>query len=159
MKSYTNFLIFISLLFACSQISFAAQTSEEVITLVKQTKSDIEKNSQQTFERINKAEHPYKNKDNPSLYVFVFDTELTVVAHAIKAKVVGKNVKGKPDIKGKMFRDEILEKATTNGSGWVDYYFLNPKTKKEEHTTSYFELANGSDGKEYIVGSGKYFEE
>lgn len=136
----------------------SAQTTEEVVALVKQTKAAIEENALQTFARINRAEHPYKNKDNPSLYVFVFDTDLTVVAHAIKTKVVGKNVKGKPDVKGKKFRDEMLEIAQKDGSGWVDYYFLNPKSKKTEHKTAYIELAVGNDGKGYIVGSGKYYD-
>lgn len=138
--------------------AIGSQTNEEVMALVKQTKSAIEENALQTFARINRAEHPYKNKDNPSLYIFVFDTDLTVVAHAIKTKVVGKNVKGKPDVKGKKFRDEMLEMAQKDGSGWVDYYFLNPKTKKTEHKTAYIELAVGNDGKGYIVGSGKYYE-
>lgn len=136
-----------------------AQTSEEVTALVKQTRAAIENNALQTFARINRAEHPYKNKDNPSLYIFVFDTDLNVVAHAIKTAVIGKNVKGKPDVKGKMFRDEMLAKALSDGSGWVDYYFANPKTKQVAHKTTYFELAKGSDGKRYIVGSGKYFDE
>lgn len=137
--------------------AFGAQTDEEVVELVKKAKAAIEKNALQTFARINRAEHPYKNKDNPSLYIFVFDTDLNVVAHAIKTKVIGKNVKGKPDIKGKKFRDEMLTKAKANGRGWVDYYFLNPKSKKTEHKKAYIELANGNDGKGYIVGSGKYF--
>ena len=136
----------------------AAQTADEVTALVQQTKADIENNALQTLARVNRAEHPYKDKDNPALYIFVFDTDLTVVAHAIKTKVIGKNVKGKPDIKGKKFRDEMLEKALKDGSGWVDYYFKNPKTGQEEHKNSYFELAKGSDGKNYIVGSGKYFD-
>lgn len=148
----------ITLLILSANIAFA-QSTEEVTALVQQTKAAIENNALQTFAIINQAEHPYKNKDNPSLYVFVFDTDLNVVAHAIKAKVVGKNVKGKPDIKGKNFRDEMLEVAQKDGKGWVDYYFSNPKTKKVAHKTAYFELANGSDGKNYIVGSGKYFEE
>lgn len=151
--------IIASLLLLSISSNFAyAQTKEEVTTLVKQTKNDIENNALQTLARINRAEHPYKNKNNPALYVFVFDTNLTVVAHAIKTRVIGKNVKGKPDIKGKKFRDEILAKALKDGSGWVDYYFKNPKTKKVAHKISYFELANGSDGKKYIVGSGKYFD-
>ena len=133
-----------------------AQTSEEVVALVQETKAAIEKNALQTLARINRAEHPYKNKDNPSLYVFVFDTDLTVVAHAIKTGVIGKNVKGKGDVNGKLFRDEMLEIAKKDGSGWVDYMFMNPKTKETEPKTAYFELANGSDGKQYIVGSGKY---
>ena len=148
----------ITLLILSANIAFT-QSTEEVTALVHQTKAAIENNALQTFARINQAEHPYKNKDNPSLYVFVFDTDLNVVAHAIKTKVVGKNVKGKPDIKGKRFRDEMLEVAQKDGKGWVDYYFSNPKTKKVAHKTAYFELANGSDGKNYIVGSGKYFEE
>lgn len=147
-------LIFVTI----SMNASSAQTSEEVVALVKQTKAAIEENALQTFARINRAEHPYKNKDNPSLYVFVFDTDLTVVAHAIKSKVVGKNVKGKPDVKGKKFRDEMLETAQKDGNGWVDYYFLNPKSKKTEHKTAYIELAVGNDGKGYIVGSGKYFD-
>lgn len=144
-------------LFTASMSAFCAQTSEEVIDLVKQTKAAVEKNALQTFARINRAEHPYKNKDNPSLYIFVFDTDLTVVAHAIKTKVIGKNVKGKPDVKGKKFRDEMLAKAQKDGKGWVDYYFMNPKSKKTEHKTAYFELAKGNDGKSYIIGSGKYY--
>lgn len=58
-----------------------------------------------------------------------------------------------------MFRDEMLEKALKEGSGWIDYYFSNPKSKLEAHKNAYFELARGSDGKNYIVGSGKYFDE
>lgn len=136
-----------------------AQTTEEVTALVKLTKEAIEKNALQTFARINRAEHPYKNADNPALYVFVFDTDLNVVAHAVKAGVVGKNVKGKPDIKGKKFRDEMLAIAQKDGSGWVDYYFVNPKTKEESHKNTYFELARGNDGQDYIVGCGKYFDD
>lgn len=134
----------------------AQQTDEQVIGLVEQTVEAIGKNALQTFARINRAEHPYKNKDNPSLYIFAFDTDLTVVAHAIKTKVIGKNVKGKPDVKGKKFRDEMLVLVKNDGSGWVDYYFLNPKSKQTEHKKAYVQLAKGSDGKEYIVGSGKY---
>jgi polar amino acid transport system substrate-binding protein len=137
----------------------AAQTSEECIALVNQTAEAMEQNVYQTLARINRAEHPYKDKDNPSLYIFVMDTDLTVRGHAIKTKVIGKNVKGKPDIKGKKFRDEFVTVTRRDGSGWVDYYFLNPKSKKEEHKTSFVKLVKGSDGNEYIVGSGKYFDE
>ena len=146
------------ILVAASMNAGAGQTSAQVVALVKHARAAIEKNSPDTLARITRAEHPYKDKNNPSLYIFVFDTDLNVAAHAIKAKVVGKNVKGKPDVKGKMYRDEMLAVSRKDGKGWVDYYFENPKTKKIEHKTTYFELAKGSDGKEYIVGSGKYYE-
>lgn len=156
MKALTT--IFAGFSFLAASVTFAAQTDEEVIALVKETRSAIERNADDTFRRILKAEHPFKNRDNASLYVFILDTGLNVVAHPIKPHTVGKNLKGKPDSKGKMFRDEILAKALKNGNGWEDYYYLNPKTKIETHKKSYFELVRGSNGKEYIVGSGKYFD-
>lgn len=158
MKTLINRVAVVMMLALCMGAA-SAQTADEVTALVKQTRAAIENNALQTLARINRAEHPYKNENNPSLYIFVFDTDLTVVAHAIKTAVIGKNVKGKPDSKGKMFRDEMLVKVKQDGSGWVDYYFLNPKTKTEAHKIAYVELARGSDGKEYIVGSGKYYDE
>lgn len=136
-----------------------AQTSDEVVTLVNQTKAAAAENALQTFARINRAEHPYKNADDPSLYVFVLDTDLTVIAHPIRTATIGTNLKGKPDAAGKLFRDEMLAIALQEGSGWVDYHFMNPKTNELAHKTSYFELVKGSDGKQYIIGSGKYFED
>ena len=147
------------LMLVVSATYVAAITTEEAVALVEQTTKDIEKNALQTLARINRAEHPYKNKDNSALYVFVLNPDQTIVGHPIKTKVIGKNMKGKPDIKGKLFRDEFVAVARKDGSGWVDYYFLNPKTKKEEHKTSFIKLVKGSDGNEYIVGSGKYFDE
>lgn len=146
------------LLLAVSVNFVAAQTTEEVTALVEQTKGAIEKNVYQTFAKIDKGDHPYKNIDNPALYVFVLDTDLNLVAH-FKTDIVGRNQKGKPDAKGKLFRDEILAKALKDGSGWIDYYFENPKTKELAHKNTFFKLVKGSDGKDYIVCSGKYYGE
>ena len=152
------YLIVSVLLLAVFVIPVAAQTTEEVTKLVKQTREAIAKNEFQTLAKIDKGEHPYKDLDNPALYVFILDTDLNLVAH-FKTDIVGRNQKGKPDAKGKMFRDEILAKALKDGSGWVDYYFENPKTKKLAHKNTYFELVKGSNGKDYIVCSGKYYDE
>lgn len=147
------------LLLLTISVSFAAaQTKEECIALVEQTQADMEKNAFQTLAKVNMGEHPYKNIDNPALYVFILDTDLNLVAH-FKTAIVGRNMKGKPDAKGNMFRDEFLEVATTKGSGWVDYYYENPKTKKHAHKESYIKLVKGSNGVDYIVGSGKYYDE
>lgn len=154
-RIYSN--LFFLLVLGLSAIA-SAQTNEEVVALVKQTKSEMEKNTVLTLKKVNAGEHPYKDAKNPSLYVFILDIDLNVAAHAIKPHNVGKNLKGKPDIKGKMFRDEFQKKALANGKGWVDYYYLNPKSKEESHKESYIELVRGSDGKQYIVGSGKYFD-
>ena len=153
------FYLVVSVLLLVVSVAFvAAQTTEEVTALVEQTKKAFEKNAFQTLAKINIGEHPYKDLDNPSLYVFVLDTDLNLVAH-FKTPIVGRNQKGKPDAKGKMFRDEILAKALKDGSGWVDYYFENPKTKQLAHKNTFFKLVKGSNGVDYIICSGKYFEE
>ena len=158
MKFFFNLCRTIIALLALTHGAFA-QTTEEVTGLVKETRTAIEQNAVETFQRILRAESPFKSKDNPSLYVFILDTELNVVAHPIQPQRVGNNMKGKPDIKGKLFRDEMLAIALKDGKGWVDYYYLNPETRHEMRKQSYFELANGSDGKQYIVGSGRYHDE
>lgn len=157
MKTVYSNLLFLLVMSLSVNIA-AAQTKEEVVALVKQTKSDMEKNTILTLKKVNAGEHPYKDAKNTSLYVFILDIDLNVAAHAIKPHNVGKNLKGKPDIKGKMFRDEFQKKALANGKGWVDYYYLNPMSKEESHKESYIELVRGSNGKQYIVGSGKYFD-
>ena len=153
------FYLVVSVLLLVVSVDFvAAQTTEEVTALVEQTKEAFEKNAFQTMAKINIGEHPYKDLDNPSLYVFVLDTDLNLVAH-FKTPIVGRNQKGKPDAKGKMFRDEILAKALKDGSGWVDYYFENPKTKKLAHKNSFVKLVKGSNGVDYIIGCGKYYDD
>ena len=155
MKYLRCFVIGLFLSSLIVSLSFA-QTTDEVVGLVQQTKKAAEENALQTFARINRAEDPYRDADNPSLYVFVLDTDLTVIAHPIRTPTIGTSLKGKPDARGKMFRDEMLAIALDHGSGWVDYHFMNPKTNEVAHKTSYFELVRGSDGKDYIIGSGKY---
>jgi signal transduction histidine kinase len=75
--------------------------------------------------------------DNGELYVFVLDLNGVMAAQPKNPKAVGEKLIDKPDNKGKLFRKEIVEKARTEGSGWVDYFYLNPKTGKEEDKTTY----------------------
>ena len=78
-----------------------------------------------------------------------------MVAHP-RADLVGKNVKGKPDVKGKKFRDEMVERALKGETGWVDYLYQKPGETGIHPKTTYFAKASGSDGKTYIVCAGKY---
>ena len=138
---------------------FAAEklTKDQVSGLVSQTASDIEKDAATTIGKINKGEAPYKDAANPELYVFVYDLELNMVAHPDK-NLVGKNFKGKPDAKGKKFRDEILATAQEKASGWVDYFYKKPDADGLFPKTTFCKLAKGSDGRQYVVCSGMYVE-
>jgi len=75
--------------------------------------------------------------DKGESYVFAYDLQGVVVAHPQNPALIGQNLIAVPDSKGKLFRKEIVEKAKSEGSGWVDYVYLNPETQKEENKTTY----------------------
>jgi len=62
---------------------------------VNTTAAAIEKNAPDTFRRINAGDAPYRDPENPELYAFVYDMNLTVVAHADNILLVGCKFQGK----------------------------------------------------------------
>ena len=137
----------------CSRQPFP---DSDVVALVNTTSDAIAKDAPGTFRRINAAEAPFRDAVNPALYTFVFDTNLTIVAHADNILQVGTNSRGKSDVMGKLFRDEILAGAQKNGTGWEEYVYINPVETNLYYKTTYYRLIRGSDGKSYIVGSGNF---
>jgi signal transduction histidine kinase len=148
----TNILRVFSLFLLMSAFLFAQTTEKDVISLVKQGVAVIEKNGVAGIKAIGK-----KNGDfvKGTLYAFAYDTNVVMVAHPIKPHLVGRSYKGKPDVKGKKFRDEIVSKAL-NGGGWTTYVYQKPKTKGLFNKKAYSLLAVTKDGKKYIVAAGMY---
>lgn len=128
---------------------------KRVIHLVDKTAKLIAKDAAGTFSKIIAGQHPFKDKDDPALYVFVYNKDVEIVAHPKKV-LVGKSYKGKPDVKGKKFRDEIVQLGMTKGVGWVDYSYQKPGEKGIHSKTTYLKKVTGSDGKIYIVCAGMY---
>ena len=77
--------------------------------------------------------------DKGELYVFAYDLQGVMLAHPKNPALIGQNLIAVPDTEGKLFRKEIVERAKSEGSGWVDYVYLNPETNKQEHKTTYFQ--------------------
>ena len=123
--------------------------------LVKATCLAVQKDVAATIEKINSRQHPYVDRDDPSLYVFVYDAEGTVVAHPDPA-LVGRNFKGQPDEAGKCFSDDILTGALERGEGWVGYVYRKPGEVFTRQKSTFYKRVTGSDGKTYIVCSGRY---
>jgi len=146
-------IIYRNLGVGCARQTF---TDDAVMELVNTTSAAIENNASDTFRRINAGEAPYRNPEDPGLYTFVYDTNMTIVAHADNIQVVGMNLKGKVDVAGNPFHDKILEGALKNGTGWVDYIYMHPVQTNLYYKTTYYKLTQGSDGKSYIVCSGNY---
>jgi len=153
-------IIFFVLMSLFVSVSFAQPiTEDQVIELINFTASQIELNAEATLQKIAAGESPYKNKENSALYVFVFNMDLITVAHPNNNLMDGESKKGKPDIMGKLFRDDILRIAEDKGEGMVDYHFENPETHKIEKKNTYFKLVTGNDENNYIVCCGIYKKE
>jgi polar amino acid transport system substrate-binding protein len=140
-------------------------TEQDAIKLVNDTVASLKSKAPETIGKINAGEAPFKDAKNAGFYVFVYDHELNMIAHPDKA-LVGRNLKGKADACGCLFRDEILNRvkgtsvptkcAASKDKAWVDYVYKNPEKKTLEQKKTYYVNAKGSDGKEYIVLSGIY---
>lgn len=153
------------LVFAVSYVcllSFAALTvhaeseitESQVIALVDQAAKDLEAGASQTLEKISAGEAPYKDKEQSELYVFVYDDQVNMLAHP-KKELVGRSYKGLPDVRGKAFRDEIVEGALKNGTGWVSYSYQKPGESGMWKKKTYYKLVE-ADGKKYVVCAGMY---
>ena len=73
-------------------------SDEAVIALVDMTAAAIERDAADTFRRINAGEAPYRDPEDPALYAFVYDADLTMVAHADNIRLVGANFRRKTDV-------------------------------------------------------------
>jgi cytochrome c len=93
-----------------------------------------EQGTEKAITEINKPDGQFVKG---SLYVFAYDLNGVMLAHPKNPALIGKNLLNEPDSKGKLFRKEIAEKAKNEGTGWVDYMYLNPQTGKEESKTTH----------------------
>lgn len=157
MKSIVAVLVLLSFFVPIPTLCAADLTEQQVIDLVASTAADLVKDLKGTCEKISKGEAPYKSPTDPEFYVFVYDLEINMLAHPT-ASLVGKNFKGKPDAKGKKFRDEIVEGAVKNKTGWVEYMYQKPGDTGLHPKKAYYQLIDGPEGKQYIVVSGMYLK-
>jgi cytochrome c len=72
-------------------------------------------------------------------YIFVVDFSGAMLAHPVNERYVGKDFYRIKDSDGKSFIQEIVDTAENGGSGWVEYKWFNPATKREQLKTVYFE--------------------
>jgi polar amino acid transport system substrate-binding protein len=129
---------------------------KDVIDLVQKTTLELKEDVSKTIADINAGKSPYLNSDNPDLYVFVYAEDGILVAEADNTLLVGKNLRGKTDVAGTPFRDQMIDNAIKNGTAWVDYIFSKPDTAELYYKSAYGEKVTGSDGKTYVVGAGMY---
>jgi len=139
--------ILVSLLFVGGAL--AGGTADEAKTLVEKGAAYVKDNGKEkAFEAFTNREGGFVDRD---LYIFAVDFDGLTVAHGGNAKLVGKNMIGLKDADGKYFIQEFIQVAKTKGTGWVDYKWVNPETKKIEDKSTYIMKID-----DYFLGCGIY---
>ncbi len=115
-------------------------TREEAKALAEQAAAHVKKvGPDQAFKDFT-TDKAWTKKD---LYVFVSDMKGQTMAHGANDKLVGKNMIELKDQNGKQFVKELTEVVKAKGSGWVEYDWAHPQTKKVEGKATYaLKLAN-----------------
>ena len=113
----------------------AVASQKDAKALVEKAAAFVKANGKDaTLKEINLAKGQF---DKGELYVFAYDMSGKIIAHPKNPKLIGKDLLNVPDPDGKLFRKEIVDIAKTKGTGWVDYRYTNPETKKIEAKTTY----------------------
>ena len=111
-------------------------TPAEAEALVKKAVVYYQKNGKdKALAEFQRNPGPFVDRD---LYVTVYDMKANCLSH-INPKMVGKNMMELRDADGKYHIKERMEAAQKGNSGWQDFQFFNPQTKKVEPKRMYWE--------------------
>jgi len=140
MKKLVMIGIAVLVMFGFLGNGFAAEkrgTAAEAEKMVKKAIAFYKaKGKDAAFAEINNTKGQFTDRD---LYVFVYDLSGKCVAHGQNLKMIGKELIDMKDADGKAFVKERVEIAKTKGSGWQEYKFTDPLTKKIEDKRAYIE--------------------
>ncbi len=126
-----------------------AATKDEAVAMVKKAIEYIKANgNDKAFAEISNPKGQFKDRD---LYVVVYDMNAKCLAHGQKKSMVGKELIDFKDVDGKPYMRERIDMMKKQNSGWQEYKFMNPLTKKVEPKEMYIERSG-----DLIVGAGVY---
>ncbi len=133
----------------------------EVLAQERGTREEAKAMAHAAFDHIKKvgAEKAYKdfttdkaNWTKKDLYVIVFDSKGTALAHGAVEKLVGKDLSGSKDANGNPLAPALTATAA-KGGGWHDYDWPDPVTKKIAQKSTYAIKPPVGDG---FIGVGVY---
>jgi cytochrome c len=126
-------------------------TRDEAKTMVDAAVEHVKKvGPDQAFKDFSdKSNKAWQKKD---LYVFAYNMEGVNVGHGANDKLIGKNLIELKDPNGKPLIQELRATAQ-KGSGWVEYDWPHPQTKKIESKVSFVRKLANFEG---FVGVGVY---
>jgi signal transduction histidine kinase len=124
-------------------------SKEEAVALVKKAVGYVRKNGKD--KALAEFSRPQGQFVDRELYVAALDLNGVMLAHGANPKLIGKTLLDIKDVNGKAFVQEQIELAKTQGSGWVEFEWVNPVSQKMEHRYTYLERID-----DYFVLSGVY---
>ncbi len=104
-----------------------------------------------------KAEGPWKHG---SVYLFLLNTEGTVIAHGADPDLEGQNLIHLEDANGVRFVQEMIDAAAAGG-GYIEYLWDDPTVEGDEEIGSPkvgYVIPYSALGQNFILGSGFYAE-
>jgi cytochrome c len=110
------------------------------------------------FVKANGKEKAFAEFNNPQgqfvkgeLYVLAQGLNGVILAHGANVKLIGQDHLQLKDATGKLFVKEMVDLVNTKGSGWVEYSWTHPQTKKVQAKMTYIQKVD-----DYFIGCGIY---
>jgi len=122
--------------------------------LVNKAAALIDRQGKAAFQEFRVKDSEWFHGDT---YLFVYDLQSNVLLNPAFPAREGTKVSGQKDANGKLFHDEIIRVAETQGSGWVDYMFPKPGQSQPSQKWAYVKAVK-IDGVPGLVASGFYPE-
>ena len=130
-------------------VAFAGGTADEAKALTDKAAAYVKANGKEkAFAEFSNPKGQFVDRD---LYIFAVDFKGMTLAHGGNAKLVGRDMYGLKDADDKLFIQKFIEIAKSKGSGWVDYKWSNPLTKKIDSKSTYVQKVDA-----YFLGCGIY---
>ena len=79
------------------------------------------------------------------LFIVAQGLDGVVLANGGLSQLIGMNLYSAKDADGKAFVQEMINVAKTTGSGWVEYRFTNPATKKLQPKLTYVQKIDDNE--------------
>jgi hypothetical protein len=126
-------------------------TSADAKLMVEQAVAHIkEVGPAKAFEDFSTPGGKWHNKD---IYLFCYQMDGTNVCHGANKALIGKNLIDLKTADGQFLIKNLIDIAKEKGSGWINYQWPHPVTKKTEEKRAYLIKIPGYDG---LVGAGCY---
>jgi cytochrome c len=141
-KVLTGIMLATCMIFGATLMAQAA-TLEEAKALAEKGAAYVKANGKdKAIAEINNPNGEFVKGD---LYLFLQDFNGVILAHGGNPKLVGQNHFEVKDPTGKFFVKEMIEILKSKGSGWIEYSWTNPATKKVQPKKTWVQKVEGTD--------------